>query len=67
MKIKGLPTEYIGDETFIIDSTRGYDFGVKKNGKYVLINEEDYHATRKLLEKICKQENYAVLEVLGIV
>ena len=41
MKIKeckALRAVYIGNETFIIDSTRGYDFGVKKNGKYVVIN-----------------------------
>lgn len=66
-EIKALRAMYVGNETFIIDSTRGYDFGVKKENKYVILNEADYDLTRKFMEKVCKPENYEVLEALGII
>ena len=53
MKIKGLPTEYIGDETFIVDSEQRYGFGIDANEEYVIISKNDF----EFLQALIKDEN----------
>lgn len=55
MKIKGLPTEYIGDETFIVDSEQRYNFGAEEKEEYVIITKKDYDFLKKF-EKSQKQD-----------
>lgn len=62
MKIKGLPTEYIGDETFIVDSEQRYDFGANVNEEYVIITKKDYDSLNSLINKV---DQYTKTKIYG--
>lgn len=40
MKIKGLPTAYICDSTFVSDSMECYNFGADVKEEYVIITKK---------------------------
>lgn len=60
--IKGLPTEYIGDETFIVDSEQRYDFGAKTDGEYVIITKKDYDSLNSLVNKVDQYTKTKIIE-----
>jgi hypothetical protein len=52
MKIKALPTEYIGVDTFIVDSEQRYDFGASREEEYIIITKKDYEDLIKSINEI---------------
>lgn len=64
MKIKGLPTEYIGDETFIVDSEQRYNFHADVKEEYVIITKKDYDSLNSLVNKVDQYTKTKIYEFL---
>lgn len=64
MKIKSLPAEYIGDETFIVDSEQRYNFGADVKEEYVIITKKDYDSVNSLITKVDKYTKTKIWQFL---